>query len=413
MSSAVPRYFLIGTAQMKKNKSEIFRKDKNCVHCGLCLEACPTYQLSGNENNSPRGRLALLRAIQEGRIKDDSITDYYLSECIGCLACESACPSNVPYGDIFSEKRNTRKFSENFRASVVKKLAGTVKYPRVFQGIFFPLRILRRFGYTQTFLFKGKPSISHSTAEYADEMKLFFKPDGPEVSLFTGCLMESLFREINFATVRVLMANNIQVKVPKDQVCCGAVLEHNGISGLSELEMRNKAVFKAAKTDLIITNSAGCGLSLKKSLNTKVVDVTEFLSSLALKSGTNPGYSKIFFDAPCHLFHGQKVKKLPEKVFEASGFNWETAPDFEMCCGSGGTYNLTHPHNADRIIRRRCEFMNGLEEGKYALATSNHVCMMQWHSAIKSGYVKTDFRVKHLVQLLDESYEKSGYYKKA
>ncbi len=399
-----------------KSVEELLQQEKPkllaCVHCGLCLDVCPTYQLSGNEINSPRGRVATWRAIDEGRIDISPETDFYTEECVGCLACMTACPAKVPYGDLLAENR-ARRVSQGMPVDWKVRIAGNlVPYTGLFQFLNLPLRMLRRLGLPlHKFMFQGKPPVFQSTASYARQLMERHRPGGPKVALLTGCLMEAAFREINFATVRALIANNVQVLVPQGQVCCGAVHEHAGLAGKEELDEQNSEAFDSLGVDAVVTNSAGCGLALRHALKkTQQRDVLGFLNELPLKPGASVDTQHIYHDMPCHLYHGQQVQTPPEKVFEAIGNSWSLAPDAERCCGSGGTYNITHAENSQQILRDKSAFLNEAPHDHCTLSTANHVCMMQWNSAMATGMVKKKVDVRHVIQLLDESYQRAGLY---
>ena len=377
-----------------------------CVHCGLCLEVCPTYRLTGDENNSPRGRLRLWREEADGRLPADEWTDHYTSECVGCLACESACPANVPYGAIFESVRHEHVATQRARPAFGIRLAAALaKHPTLFGLAMLPARVLRRLGLLKhRFAFAGQPAILESTASYTRKLMKQRRPTGPRVALLTGCLMESLFREINFATVRVLIENNVQVIVPEGQGCCGAFQEHTGLGGVDELRAANRATFGQLDVDAVVSNSSGCGLALGKTLDGSMVvqDVLGFLGGLDLvrRERAVDGV-RVYVDLPCHLIHGQKVAGIPTNVLDATGYVWELAPAARDCCGSGGVYNLQQPENAHEILTRKSAFLNDAVGSPVILATSNHVCMMQWNSARSSGLVHRPFDVRHVIQLLD------------
>ncbi|WP_166819732.1 (Fe-S)-binding protein [Thalassoroseus pseudoceratinae] len=376
----------------------------HCVHCGLCLEVCPTYQLSGDENNSPRGRLRLWREESDGRLEPDPWTTTYTAECVGCLACEPACPANVPYGHLLELIRKDHVATG--RAQIPKQLrmaAWLVQRPRLFQWLNLPVRWLRRQGWIgHRLAFPGQPKTFQSTAAYAKRLMQIHQPKGPRVALLTGCLMEAVFREINFATVRVLIENNIQVFVPEEQDCCGAFAEHLGLP--TPDQKRNRQVFDSKDVDAVVANSSGCGLALQKILadGVPVLDVLKFLSTQPLKHRRRPDdRTRVYVDLPCHLVHGQREAGIPEPVLDATGYQWELAPQARDCCGSGGVYNVTHPDNAHQILAEKSSFLREAPGDPRIVATSNHVCMMQWHSARKRGLVERPFQVQHVIQLLD------------
>lgn len=408
----------------------------NCVHCGLCLEVCPTYQLSGDENNSPRGRLRLWREEADGRLAPDEWTTRYTEECVGCLACESACPANVPYGRILEQVRHNHVSTGRTRTPLFLKMAAALAArPGLFSLAMSPARLLRRWGvHPHRLLFAGRPAVAQSTADYARQLTHQFRPTGPRVALQTGCLMEAVFREINFATVRVLIENNVQVVVPHDQGCCGAMHEHLGLHPGDRLREQNRQAFGSQDVDAVVCNSSGCGLALKKALTDSpgnmshhpsvhsgdsgterlahhptggpVRDVLDFLGDLALvQRRRRDSAARVYVDLPCHLIHGQKLAGIPRSVLDATGYSWQLAPQARDCCGSGGVYNLQQVENAREILSRKSSFLNDAAGDPVILATSNHVCMMQWNSAQATGLVRRPYLVQHVIQLLDPATE--------
>ena len=378
----------------------------SCVHCGFCLEVCPTYKLTGDENNSPRGRLRLWREESDGRLAQDPWTDFYTAECVGCLACESACPANVPYGEIFERVRHQHVATGRSRPPFMLRIAARLaSRPALFNLAMLPARLLRKAGLLRhRFLFPGKPAIAQSTAAYARQLMERHRPTGPRVAFLTGCLMESLFREINFATVRVLIENNVQIVIPPEQGCCGAFQEHTGLPGVEELRERNRQAFGSLKMDAVVSNSSGCGLALGKALHGlfPVRDVLSFLGEIGpVSRPPRKNNARVYVDLPCHLVHGQKVPGIPTNVLNATGYTWELAPQARDCCGSGGVYNIQKPENSREILARKSAFLNEAAGDPVILATSNHVCMMQWNSARSGGLVKRPLEVRHVIQLLD------------
>ncbi len=378
----------------------------SCVHCGFCLEVCPTYKLTGDENNSPRGRLRLWREEAEGRLEQDPWTDFYTSECVGCLACETACPANVPYGEIFEQVRHAHVDRGRSRPGFsIRMAAAAAMRPALFNLLAAPVRALRRLGLQpHRFLFPGQPALFESTADYAGRLMQQHRPTGPRVALLTGCLMEAVCREINFATVRVLIENNVQVVVPAGQGCCGALHEHTGLGGVEQLRQRNQRAFAEQSVELAVTNSSGCGLALARTLSNRIPvrDVLSFLGDIGpVTRRREENGARVYVDLPCHLIHGQKVPGIPAAVLDATGFAWELAPAARDCCGSGGVYNLRKPENARQILAGKSAFLNSASGDPVILATSNHVCLMQWNSAGRTGLVTRPYQVRHVIQLLD------------
>jgi glycolate oxidase iron-sulfur subunit len=378
----------------------------NCVHCGLCLDECPTYRISGDENNSPRGRLATWRAISEERIAPDASTDFYTDECVGCLACVSACPANVPYGDLLLQTRAARVNQGAKPDWRVRLGAALASRPGLFSALALPIRLSRNLGLRlHKGLFPGKPALVQSSADYARKVQASLKPQGPKVALLTGCLMDAAFRELNFASIRVLAMNGFQVAAPEAQTCCGAMHDHAGLPGKPSLDATNATAFESF--DTVVTNASGCGLSLAHSFPGRQRDIVDLLENGALKQGLPLALSHIYYDFPCHAYHGLGLRQAPTKIFQSLGVSWSLAPDADRCCGSGGAYQFTHASNAAEIIKEKSAFLDASAHANPVLATANHVCMMQWSSAMTAK----PFQVRHVVQLLDESYRLAGYYK--
>lgn len=374
-----------------------------CVHCGLCLEVCPTYKLTFDENNSPRGRLRLWRDEAVGLIPEEESTAFYTSECVGCLACEPVCPANVPYSSLLEQTRLAHAANGRYQPKASLRLAaGVIRKPAMFNRLMAPVRALRKASLLpHPLVFQGAPAIFKSTQQYAQELMSQHRPSGPRVALLTGCLMEAMFREINFATVRVLIAHNVQVFIPQDQGCCGAFQEHAGIEGVVELRKRNQSVFHGLDVDCVLANSAGCGLALKHALEPEMLvrDVLDFLAELELNPLPPKSGPHVYVDLPCHLVHGQRSPGISRSVLDATGYDWELAPCARDCCGSGGIYNIQKKENARQILQDKSNFLKEAQGDPVILATANHVCMMQWNSA--HSLVKRPFKVRHVIQLLD------------
>ena len=312
----------------------------------------------------------------------------------------------MAYGDILEQTRHEHVSAGRFHPKPELRLAAqAVRYPALFNAALAPARALRSLGFfPHPLIFPGRPHVTESTAAYARRLMMLHKPTGPRVALLTGCLMEAMFREINFATVRVLVDNNIQVVIPDEQGCCGAFHEHAGLDGVDEMRAQNRRAFLPLDVDAAVSNSAGCGLALKKTLAPEmpVRDVLEFLGEIGIKAREpRGGNARVYVDLPCHLVHGQRSPGIPSDVLDATGIRWELAPCAKDCCGSGGIYNIQKPKNAREILARKSAFLDGAEGDPVILATSNHVCMMQWNSA--KSLVKRPFQVRHVIQLLDSS----------
>jgi glycolate oxidase iron-sulfur subunit len=287
----------------------------------------------------------------------------------------------------------------------LRMAALAVKKPALFNLAMLPARLMRNLGIpVHKFLFKGRPGLLQSTAAYARELMRRHQPTGPRVAFLTGCLMEATFREINFATVRVLIENNVQVFIPEEQTCCGAFQEHTGLEGAEALHEQNRQAFLSKDFDVVVSNSSGCGYALGRALAPErpVRDVLAFLGELGpVKRDRGNTGARLYVDLPCHLVHGQKLPGIPKNVLDATGYRWELSPNASDCCGSGGVYNIQKPENARAILAGKSSFLNNAEGAPVILGTSNHVCMMQWHSAGATGLVTRPYETRHIVQLLD------------
>jgi len=348
----------------------------------------------------------LWREESEGRLAADPWTVEYTKDCVGCLACEPACPANVPYGEILEQTRHQQVSTGRVRPAALLRLAAWLAArPGLFSVAMLPVRLLRRWNaIPHRQMFAGRPSLMMSTEQYTQRLMAEHRPTGPRVALLTGCLMEAVFREINFATVRVLIENNVQVVIPGAQGCCGALQEHLGLDGVEGLREKNRAVFRAASVDAVVANSSGCGLATVKAVggDVPVKDVLSFLGETGVTARVQrERRARVYVDLPCHLVHGQRSAGIPASVLDATGYEWSLAPQAKDCCGSGGVYHLQRPESSREILAKKSDFLNTAAGDPVILATSNHVCMMQWASAGRSGLVKRPYDVRHVIQLLD------------
>jgi glycolate oxidase iron-sulfur subunit len=377
----------------------------NCIHCGLCLDQCPTYKLTGNENNSPRGRLAMWRAEDEGRTQQAEKINHYTSECLGCLACETACPANVPYGEILMEQRIKQVEQGEKVNPKVKAIAGLAKKPALMKAATLPMRWLRKVGIqVDPLIPPGKTSLFKSSHSYAKEAQKREAAKGETIRFFTGCHTENFYPEINFATIDVLAANGVQVEVPKEQQCCGAIHEHSGLKDKEELDQKNQAVFDQNKEKTVLTNAAGCGLSLQHALASPVMDALSYLGKMELKQPKKIQSAKIFIDMPCHLYHGQGVQEISKNVLEILGSDVSYAPSCQDCCGAAGTYNIEKAENSEKIIDEKVLFLQKHTGQEVIITTANAICMQQWAASVKRNFPNENFRVQHIMTLLAENY---------
>jgi len=395
-----------------------------CVHCGFCLQACPTYLVLEDENDSPRGRLMLMRGAVEGDLAvDDPALTTHIDRCLGCRACETACPSGVPYGHLLEATRAT--IATKRPIGLVENILLAVMASPLLRAVMFgPARLLRalrltsvlarlpgRFGFAFAMLESTRPTLSARR-----EPKLRGEPRGT-VATLDGCVMDGLFANANRATRSVLARNGYRPVAAIGQGCCGALHAHAGDEHRAkELARRNIAAFERSGADFIAVNAAGCGAKMKEygnllrddaewasraaTLSARVRDVSELLAT----AGPEPGGRlplRVTYDAPCHLHHAQRVAIAPLEILRAiPGVELVPLADAERCCGGAGIYNLVEPETSAQVLDPKLS--NIKATGAALVATGNPGCHMQ----IGAGLIRSGSRVRciHPVELLDRSY---------
>ncbi len=395
-----------------------------CVHCGFCLQACPTYLTLEDENESPRGRIFLMRSLLEGTIApDDPSVHAHIDRCLGCRACEPACPSGVPYGHLLEATRATLR-----EAREPPFLARLILF--VFaQPILLKLAMLgsRLLAATPipTVLSKTSGRMGFGMAMLAStgsplERDPYPTPNMGEkgtTSMLLGCVMEGLFTGTNRATERVLRRNGYQTVDATGQGCCGALHAHAGdLESAEKLARRNIAAFENSGSEFIAVNAAGCGAMMKEyghllrddtqwsdraaAVSARVKDVSELLAAVGpLPGGRMP--LRVTYDAPCHLIHAQRVVNQPFAVLGAiPGLELIPLRESENCCGSAGIYNLIEPETSDAVLTPK--LANIAETRAPYVATGNPGCLMQIGAGLLRSGSKT--RAIHPVDLLDASY---------
>ncbi len=414
-----------------------------CIHCGLCLEACPTYVVTGDENDGPRGRLYLMRAVGEGRLSNDSHAfERHIDRCLGCRACEQVCPAGVEYGELLEAARGelfTDGPPRGFSYGVVRLLLKHVwLHPARLKLFFGAIRVFRNSGLPRLLLKSRLPQLISRRMEFGlallassvrqTGVKSPEVSNGPEnretTMMFTGCVGAGLFERINEATTRVLKANNFAVAIPERQVCCGALHAHAGdLEGARTLAKRNIEAFQDAGSVPIITNAGGCGAMLvsyahllehdeqfaerARDFSGRVKDISQHLEAATVKTGSPVSNERITYDASCHLLYGQHAGQAPLNMLAAvPDLNFVKLEGSERCCGGAGIYNMLEPELSRRVLDEKlCHIKN---TGAAMLATGNAGCQMQIGAgALLSGI---DLKVCHPIELLDEAYEAAGLY---
>jgi glycolate oxidase iron-sulfur subunit len=412
----------------------------DCVHCGLCTAACPTYVELGNENDSPRGRIYLMRAVTDERLELTPDVRRHLELCLDCRACETACPSGVQYGKLIEPFRlemeksgeGEQKTNDWFHQRI---LFGMFPYPERMRKALVPARIAQLFFLDRLLVATGLwRLLPRRLGRLATLLPPLEKPSKPlpnvlpakgrvraRVALFTGCVADVMFRRTHWATARVLQENGCDVVTPAGQVCCGAIHFHAGSEApAKELADQNVAAFDASGVDAILVNVAGCGSMLKDyghhwqdanqlaraEFASKVRDVNEFLDELGLITPPGPLNITATYHDACHLVHAQRVREQPRNLLKKiPGLKLKELPESDLCCGAAGTYNLTEPEMADRLSRRKLE--NILSTGARVVVTANAGCLMQ--IAREARMQGKKLKIVHPMDLLDMSYRKEGF----
>jgi len=399
-----------------------------CVHCGFCLQACPTYVALGDENDSPRGRIYLMRALTEGELGlDDPTVHTHIDRCLGCRACETACPSGVPYGALLEATRATLSEVKRppLRARLILALFArrtlmriAVSAARLLRSTGLP-KLLARLPGDLGFAFAMLASSESPLARGRARPRPHARGDGSRgtFALLRGCVMEGLFTRANRATERTLVANDYTLVSAPDQHCCGALHAHAGdLETARALARRNIAAFEGSNAEFVVTNAAGCGALLKEyghllaedaewaeraeRLSARVRDVSELLAAAGPRVGAPLEYT-VTYDAPCHLQHAQRVAAAPLAVLDAiPGLERVALVDSDQCCGSAGIYNLLEPALSAAVLAPKITHIE--LTGASLVATGNPGCLMQIGAGLRRAGLSA--RTIHPVELLDASY---------
>jgi glycolate oxidase iron-sulfur subunit len=408
-----------------------------CVHCGLCLQSCPTYLATGLETESPRGRIHLVTALLEGRINPTDNVLGHLDLCLACRACETACPSGVPYGRIIETARaSLRPLRRQSRAQRLLdraifrellphpgRLRATAALLRLYQrgGL---RALVRRSGILQRLapaLAQAERSVPRVPDRFFEPRRTVFPARGARrgrVGLLRGCVMPLLYGDTHAATLRVLARNGVEVVVPQQQRCCGALNVHAGEREVARaLARRNVDAFLSADIDAVVVNAAGCGSTVKEygellrgdpvyaeraaRLSAMTRDVTEYLDDLGLRDGLGPLPLRVTLQESCHLVHAQRVRAAPRRLLAAiPGLELADMHHPDECCGSAGLYSVFQPEMSLRLLDAKME--NIRQTGAEVIATANPGCVMQLQLGVARAGVPA--RVAHVVDLLDAAY---------
>src|SRR5215467_11535050 len=408
---------------------------RTCVHCGLCLNHCPTYKVLGMEMDSPRGRIYQVLHVNEGDMAMGESFAMHIDRCLGCLACETACPSGVQYGRIVERAR--AQIEQNYKRPLLTRLLRELFYRKIivnFRRLGFMARLMRFYQRSglQTLLRKtgvlklvGVADLDRLAPQIDDEF--FFSEIGKvfpavgrrrgKVAFLAGCINNVAFSHLNRATINVLTRNGIEVHVPAGQGCCGALHAHAGFrEEARELARHNINIFLGGEYDAIVTNAAGCGSNMKeyddllendpaylsraKEFKSKMKDVTEYLAGIGLRPPKRKIGQKVAYQDPCHLANAQRIKTQPRELLAAIGCELVELPHPDQCCGSAGVYNVAQNELSMRVLAAKIDDVASVTSDM--IATANVGCMIQ----LRAGMEQRGFKqpVKHVMELLDEAF---------
>jgi glycolate oxidase iron-sulfur subunit len=428
----------LGTPGSIAGPAPVYEDFARCIHCGLCLNHCPTYRLWHLEGDSPRGRVRQMILVQQGELEITDAFVGHIDKCLDCRACETSCPSGVRYGKLVQHAR--ARIAREYQRSWLARVARDVVFRRL---VPFPPRIALLANVLKFYQRSGLQTLARGSgvlkllglAErerllpaiddrfFFEQFGKTFPAQGPRrarVAFFAGCIANVAFAKLNEATIRVLTANGCEVVVPSEQLCCGALAAHGGErEAAREVARRNIAVFARETFDAIVTNAAGCGSLLKEydqlfsgdevahgpamEFRGKVQDVTEFLAGLGLCAPLRKLPLRVTYQDSCHLLHGQRVREAPRQLLQMiPGVEFVELPYADMCCGSAGVYNVTQTEASMELLAEKMEMTKNT--GARVIATANPGCLLQMRAGAEIYGTRQE--VLHVVELLDRALEK-------
>jgi glycolate oxidase iron-sulfur subunit len=418
----------------------VYEDFSRCVHCGLCLNHCPTYRLWQLEADSPRGRIRQMLLVNQGELPVSEGFVDHIDKCLDCRSCETACPSAVYYGMLVEHAR--ARIERDFKRPLFSRLARNLVYRRLLP---YPERIAMAAKLLRIYQSSGLQVAARATgilklfglAErdlllppvdrhfFFDQLGKTFPAQGTHrarVAFFAGCVANVTFTALNETTIRVLTANGCEVVVPDGQFCCGALPAHAGVRDVArDLARWNISAFASANFDALVTNAAGCGSTLKEydhlftadepeysaagALAKKTRDVTEFLAALGLSAPLKPMPVRVTYQDSCHLLHGQKIREAPRRLLRAiPGVELVELPFADICCGSAGVYNVTETKASLDLLAEKMTFAK--TTNAQIIATANPGCLLQLRAGVEIH--KTRQEVLHVIELLDRACSNSS-----
>ena len=406
-----------------------------CVHCGFCLPTCPTYALWGEEMDSPRGRIYLMKLALEGKVPLDSTFVNHMDNCLGCMACMTACPSGVKYEKLIEATRAQieRNYARPVTDGILRRmLFDLFPRPERMQRLMWPMRIYQRSGLQSLVRQSGilhvlpksfgvieglMPTLPQTNGTALPERVEAQGQRRLRVGLLVGCVQRVFFPEVNAATARVLAAEGCEVVIPKGQGCCGALMIHAGEEQAAlDYARRTIDAFEPAQLDGVVINAAGCGSNMKeygyllredpkyaeraKAFSAKCRDISEVLTELEPRAARHPIRLKVAYHDSCHLQHAQSVRTQPRTVLGTiPGLQILEPAEAALCCGSAGIYNLVRPEPARELGERKVR--NLLATAPDIIASGNPGCLLQLRAQLQAS--GTYVPVVHMVQLVDAS----------
>ena len=409
----------------------------DCVHCGFCLPVCPTYVLWGEEMDSPRGRIYMIKKAADGESPLDGRFQLHMDNCLGCMACMTACPSGVEYNKLIEPVRAQieRNLPRSFGERLFRKLIfATFPHPERLRLLALPLLVYQKSGLRALVRVTGIPKLlpkqmaameallpdvpTHPFRKLPSIVRAGSTPQRRRVGMLSGCVQRVFFPHVNAATARVLAAEGCEVVIPTEQSCCGALMVHSGIEDEAiALAKRMIATFEKAEVDTVVINSAGCGSTMKEygyllrdnpewaaraaAFSAKCRDVSEILCELKPQAPRHPLKMRIAYHDACHLQHAQGVREQPRKLLGGiPDLEVAEIPEGSLCCGSAGVYNLLQSDAANELGDRKVE--NLLTTGAEAVLSANPGCLLQLMNGLRRRGMK-EMPTFHMVELLDAS----------
>lgn len=414
---------------------------QQCIHCGMCLPTCPTYEETKLERNGPRGRIALMRRIADGRLEVTQAFGRELYFCLGCLTCETACPAGVRYGEMFEHARADIEQTGVLRNPVrdlvraltlgwmftrprALRAAGRLLWVYQVTGMEAVLRKLKLTRLLPKRLRELEPLMPRVRRHFSDALIEPVETPANQkyrVGLLTGCVQDLIFSQVNRDTADALLANGCEVVTPRAQFCCGSIHAHNGEMELAKaMARRTLDSFDVQQLDAVITNAAGCGTHLKnfghllqddpafsgraEKWSAKMRDIHEWLAEIGIRAPAVSIPQRVTYHEACHLCHGQKITRQPRQVLKAiPGLELVELPESTWCCGSAGIYNITQPEMAQKLLRRK--MANIATTKAQVVVSANPGCSIQLQASAREANLS--LRIVHPISLLAQAYRES------